>query len=521
MYVKEGKGNAMKELERVQRFLISAALILCTLVLGVLAVSHLFETSYLHAGRIPESVTMLRDNLPLNLILTAALITVLLALYHVCRKNKSGAVILCVGLAAAAAAAAFLVGARTTQIYDFQYVLEAAQLFAKGNYKPLGVDYFHIYSYQLGFCLPLEVLLRLFPALDINRFMQAVNVLLNLGSAVVMAVLCAELTQERRMGRMTLAMSLLFLPLLLFPVFVYGTVPMVFFSLCALLCFARYRHTRKIAYGLLWPLLIAAAYLLKPNAAVPMIAMVICAVLDVLRSRDWKILLFAALSVVFSVTALRLVILQYELRGGMRLTEDLSYLARLVMGLKDGGGAAGWYNSYTDKFLPLDVTAQMEHDMALADLKEVLAAFAADPGALFAFLREKLLSQWLEPTNGCLWYGNLNGQHGPLAGLAAPVYTQGSGLRAALEGYMNVFQQALYILSCAGVLRLLRRKADAGHLALPLILLGGVLYHLVFEAKSQYSYMYVLLLTPLAVQGLELLCEALGSLRRKMKRDAS
>ena len=135
--------------------------------------------------------------------------------------------------------------------------------------------------------------------------------------------------------------------------------------------------------------------------------------------------------------------MQYELRGGMRLTEDLSYLARLVMGLKDGGGAAGWYNSYTDKFLPLDVTAQMERDMALADLKEVLAAFADEPGSLFAFLREKLLSQWLEPTNGCLWYGNLNGQHGPLAGLAAPVYTQGSGLRAALEGYMNVFQQAL------------------------------------------------------------------------------
>ena len=510
MDVKEGEGNAVKGLERVQRFLISAALGLCTLVLGILAVSHLLETSYLHAGRTPESVTMLRDSLPLNLLLTAAMVAVLLVLYRACERKRSGAVMLCTGLAAAAAAA-FLVGARTTQIYDFQYVLEAAQLFAKGNYKPLGVDYFHIYSYQLGFCLPLEVLLRLFPSLDINRFMQAVNALLNLGSAAVMAALCAELTGKRRMGRMTLVMSLLFLPLFLFPVFVYGTVPMVFFSLCALFCFARYLRTRKTMYGLLWPVLMAAAYLLKPNAAVPMIAMVICAVLDVMRSRDWKILLFAALSAVLSVTVLRLVILQYELRGGMKLTEDLSYLARLVMGLKDGGGAAGWYNSYTDKFLPLDVTAQMERDMALADLKEVLAAFAAEPGSLFVFLREKLLSQWLEPTNGCLWYGNLNGQHGPLAGLAAPVYTQGSGLRAALEGYMNVFQQALYALSCAGVLHLLRRKADAGNLALPLILLGGVLYHLIFEAKSQYSYMYVLLLTPLAVQGLAALSDAIAA----------
>lgn len=508
----------MKGLERVQRFLISAALTLCALVLGVLAVSHLFETSYLHAGNIQESVTMLRDNLPLNLFLTAALIAALLALYRLCRAKRSGAVLLGVGLALAAAAGAFLVGARTTQIYDFQYVLEAAQLFARGNYKPLEVDYFHIYSYQLGFCLPMEVLLRLFPSLDINRFMQAVNVLMNFGSACLMALLCAELTDNARMGRMTLAMSLLFLPLFFFPVFVYGTVPMVSFVLAALWCFVRYLRVRKLRYGLLWPVLIAIAYLLKPNAAVPMIAIGICAALDAMRSRDWKLLLFAALSAVLSVTLLKLVIMQYELRGGMKLTEDLSYLARFVMGLKDGGGAAGWYNSYTDKFLPLDVTAQMERDMALADLREVLAAFAADPGLLFVFLREKLLSQWLEPTNGCLWYGNLNGQHGPLAGLAAPVYTQGSGLRAALEGYMNVFQQALYLLSCVGVLSLLRGKAKAVDLALPLILLGGVMYHLLFEAKSQYSFMCVLLLIPVAVQGLAAMDGAIAAMKKGRRR---
>ena len=312
-----------------------------------------------------------------------------------------------------------------------------------------------------------------------------------------------------------MALCLLFVPLFLFPVYVYGTIPMVFFSLCAMLCFARYLRTRKLVYGLLWPALIAAAYVLKPNAAVPLIAMAICAVLDMMVSRDWKLLLFAGLSAVLSVAAIRLIILQYELRGGMRLTEDLSYLARLVMGLRGGGGAAGWYNGYTDKFLPLDVTAEMEREMAMADLREVLAAFAADPGSLFAFLREKLLTQWLEPTNGCLWYGNLNGQHGVLKDLAAPVYAQGSGLRAALEGYMNVFQQALYWLSAAGIANLFRRKKGPASLVLPLILLGGVAYHLIFEAKSSYSYMYVLLLMPLAAQGLAAVGEWLNRAHQK------
>jgi len=243
----------------------------------------------------------------------------------------------------------------------------------------------------------------------------------------------------------------------------------------------------------------------------------ICAVLDVMESRDYKLLLFAALSAALSVAAIRLIILQYEIRGGMKLTEDLSYLARLVMGLKGGGGASGWYNGYTDKFLPLDVTAQMEREMAMADLREVLAAFAAEPGSLLVFLREKLLTQWLEPTNGCLWYGNLNGQHGALKALAAPVYAQGSGLRAALEGYMNVFQQALYLLSAAGAVDILRKKRGPASLVLPLVLLGGVAYHLIFEAKSSYSYMYVLLLLPLAAQGLCELESWLCVLYRRIK----
>ena len=511
-------GKIMTGALRVQRILISSVLLLCMLVLGALAFSHLFETSYLHAGALPESVMLVRDALLPNLAMTAGGIALLMALYRVLAKRRSGYVLAALCAMGAAGSAWFLFGANTAQIYDFQYVIEAAQLFARGNYKSLQVDYFHVYSYQLGFCLPMEILLRLIPSLNINRFMQVMNVVFSFASVGLMSVLAAEATGKGQIGRMTAAMSLLFLPLFFFPVFVYGTVPMVFFSLAAMLCFSRYLRTRRVGYGLLWPALMAIAYVLKPNAAVPMIAIGICAVLDALESRDYKILFFAGLSAALSMAAIRLAIMQYEIRGGVKLTEDMSALARLVMGLKDGGGAAGWYNSYTDKFLPLSVTAEMEREMAMADLREVVKAFAADPGSLACFLREKLLTQWLEPTNGCLWYGNLNDQHGPLAQLAAPVYGQDSALRRLLEGYMNVFQQGLYLLACVGMGKLLREKKNGGSLALALVFIGGVAYHLIFEAKSSYSYMYVLLLLPLAAQGLYVLEAWLSKAIKKIRK---
>ena len=46
-------------------------------------------------------------------------------------------------------------------------------------------------------------------------------------------------------------------------------------------------------------------------------------------------------------------------------------------------------------------------------------------------------------------------------------------------------------------------------LALPVTILGGALYHLLFEAKAQYAYPYMVYMLPLAAAGLCALAEKL------------
>ena len=53
----------------------------------------------------------------------------------------------------------------------------------------------------------------------------------------------------------------------------------------------------------------------------------------------------------------------------------------------------------------------------------------------------------------------------------------------------------------AGIIRL-RIKKDLLRCLLPLILLGGISYHLLFEAKSQYAMPYFVLMMPIAAYGL-------------------
>ncbi|MGN0776277.1 MAG: hypothetical protein ACI4MM_06325 [Candidatus Ventricola sp.] len=492
-----------KASERLQRILARAALLLALCLFAGVTAAGLFVTA--HLGRQSwshEVIVFSHDGLPANLALTALLLFAVFGLYRLLARF-SGVKLGGALLGAWTAGTLVLVfGADVKQMYDFAYVLEGAELFAAGNYKPLEIDYFNVYSYQLGICLPMEILLRLLPGLDLSLFMQGLNVFLSAGTAGVLAMLCRVIFSSGE-AKAALLLFVLFLPLALQCIFVYGTLPMLLLTALAMLCFALYLKRRKARFGLAFAACMAAAYMLKPNAAVPMIALTVCAVLDVLESRDIRLLGFALLGAAAAVVLQRLAIAQYELRAGVTLTKDVSMLSRLVMGLQEGGAQAGWHNRYIEQFFPFEVTAEQERAVASADLAARLSEMRADPGMALAFLRDKLLSQWLEPSYGAMWYGDLCEHTGALAEGTKAIFADGGAIRTALERYMGVCQKMMYALSCAGIISLLReKKASLTALTLVLCALGGCLYHMLFEAKAQYIYMYAVLMMPVSAHGL-------------------
>ncbi|MFR8976302.1 MAG: hypothetical protein ACLVJB_00055 [Christensenellales bacterium] len=364
----------------------------------------------------------------------------------------------------------------------------------------MSADYLNAYPYQLGICLPMEILLRLFPGLNLNLTMQLVNVAMALGAAAAMAALGRTIFEDSRISRACEAAGLLVWPALLFCQQVYGTIPMLFFVSLAMLCYAKYVKTRRRALGAAFACLLALAYAAKINAAVALIAVTICSVLDALENRKLEPLAYAALAIALSLLLLRAIIWQYERRSGVTLNSGIGALARLTMGMQEGGGAAGWFNRYTERFFPLEVTARQQHDIALADLKARLAEIAQNPAQTAAFFREKFCSQWMEPTMGMLWNGALSEHTGAFGETAARFFAKD---HTALETLLGAFQRALYAFSAAGIIGMLRdRKRSGLCLLLPLIFFGGALYHLLFEAKSQYAFPYAVLLLPMAAMGI-------------------
>ena len=60
--------------------------------------------------------------------------------------------------------------------------------------------------------------------------------------------------------------------------------------------------------------------------------------------------------------------------------------------------------------------------------------------------------------------------------------------------------------------------AGLAALALPVTILGGALYHLIFEAKAQYAYPYMVYMLPLAAIGLCRLEEGIKGLWKTKER---
>ena len=500
--------------EKAQNFCIQAVWTAVLCITGMFAVVGLFTESRL---RSPEAITHVAAS-PLLQLGTGILMILLIAgLSRILRRCKGLRIGLTIAWILGMMLFAYHVDIR--QMADFEVVCGAAQRFAAGSYSVLVEDYFHAYSYQLGTCLILEIVCRLLPGVPLELFMRVANAVMSGVTVLMMVQMSSAFSKDDHVKDVSSVLYLLNLAVPLYCVYVYGTIPMMFLGVCAFLCFVYYVRKRKLVFGLGWSLLIAVAYMIKPNAAVALIALVICAAVDVLVSRDRKMILFALLAVVLSMGLAKGAVMQYELRSGIKLRENVSMISRLTMGFQENEMGAGWYNSYTEQFFPAEVTPEMERETAWADFKVRASELAGDPGMAVWFLGRKAASQWLEPTYSTLHYGYRHSFFWPdfvQAPWVQAIYDQDGSMRLALEGIMKAWQQAMYMLAAVGLWCGWKKRKDAAWLILPLTVLGGFLYHMVFEAKSQYIYVYMIDLVPLAAMGL---CE-MESIIRKIARKA-
>ena len=487
-----------------------------------------FSTSYLSYS---EHTFFVRDSMLVN-VLAAAVFLALLALLHwkkdgisAClRRSRLGPYLTFDGLKRTillillAEGVFWVLATQFTPGADQSAVLRAAtQLRMKSSLLFSDGAYISKSPHQIGLVVFLYGMNALFGDQNIVVF-QLLN-------AVGLMVVYKELSEisgmfgmSRRGQLLVAASGLIFFPLTMYTSLIYGNILGEAFALAAIQRELLYFRDGKKRHALLSAVWIALSVMMKQNYMVFLIGMVLYAFLELLRRRQWRIGLFAVLitaACVIEPIAPRLLV---EWKTGYAMNQGMSSWSFIAMGLQDNGTrSAGWYNYYNDEsFFESGNNPEIQAEMAKEDIRQSLSDFASNPQKAVSFFARKTASQWNNPTFQCFWIvqsreSQIHESTWLRAFLSIPVST-------AITGWLNLLQ-FLILLGCLLHVLLSDRRLRDGTVLLEMLFVGGFLFHLMWEAKGQYTLSYFLLLLPCAVAGYQAVWRQMGE--SKAVRDAT
>ena len=491
----------------------TASVIVLVLVFALilyLTVSSLHETSFLSSDDPSgERIVYLDDNVFLSIIILTILLLAGYIFYRRCDpinpRVMESVLLLYVFLFGTAYVATTKL--RPPVYSDSFLVTYGAQRAALGDHAILLENYFYRFPFQLGYVLYSEIFfcvvniaLRGEPEGYAVLALQEMNLFWLLLQYHALIAVTGILFKDARIRKILMLLLFFCLQPLLTTPFLYGNVPAFACGTVAIWLFLLHIKKRRLKYGILCAAFLTLAVTLKLNLLIYCVAIGIVWLVMLLKRPSRRSLLCLALAAACVLTLPKLPQKLYEYRVGVQYGKGIPMIAWMAMGFSQGHAAPGWYREdYT--------VAAFEHnghdraataENAKSVLKDRLFVFRTDPALARSFFAEKLRSQWNEPSYGSIWINQVFPSYSE-KGLMYDLLC-GSGAKRTLD-VMNVYQQLVLFALLIALIRLGIKK-DLLRCLLPLVMLGGLLYHLLFEAKSQYALPYFVLILPIAAYGL-------------------
>lgn len=491
----------------------AVALIMLVFMCYLLPMSFFRTTDMSTGGGIGEIVHFEYDNFFLNIIMlliSICLFYLLWRFFETLSVKKLSLVMLGWVLAFGFL---FTASAKLSPSEDSFIVTYFARQASRGDYSNYQ-EYFRFFPYQFGFVLYEELFFRCFrlimpyaPEGFSGLALQGLNVVYTAFSYYAILQFVRLVFKSDSVCRLTIALFIICLPSLFFVTYMYGNVPSFACVCAALWSFASYMRHERWQQGLLCGVFLTLAVLLKLNSLIVVVAVAIVWLIRLVRKPRPASALLLALSLAMVLLCQDLPQRHYEKRIGIEFGDGIPMISWLAMGLHEGDSCSGWYDpSYTTTaYRYLEYDREATSDYAAQAISQRLERFGDDLMECQRFFGRKFLSQWNEPTYQGLWNNQLRGHYsepGLMYELLCSRYEKG------VKTFSNLYQQFVFFGFTLGLLRILRRR-DMLSALLPLTVLGGMLYHLLFEAKSQHSQGYFLLMIPVAAYGLVKLFEIL------------
>lgn len=400
---------------------------------------------------------------------------------------------------------------------DQHDVYFAAQSFVWGDYTQLKEGgYIFIYPNQKGLMLLESVVFAIFGNRTL-KIMMTLNALCLIGSLYVFRKI-ADLLCEKKNKWIPYASYFAiaaWIPLAFYVDFVYGNVIGFFLSSLGLWAGLLYVKTHSLWKVFAAAIAMSAAMQVKNNYLIAVLALGVILALDFLRNKRFKSLLaivICVLAIWAGDTGVSRVI---ESTSHTKLGDGIPMQGWIAMGLEENEALAhGWYNGFGySTFVESDYDAEFTKEAANEVIRERVKYMLSHPRYALYFYGRKNASQWNNPSFQCFWIYKHKLSDGDRMTWAYDVIGNNRGL----VQFLNILQ-SLVLGGTLLYLLLNWKEMQLMQLLLPICFLGGFFFHILWEAKSQYTMSYFPLLIPYMIMGIVAAVNCLKASKLQMKK---
>ena len=370
--------------------------------------------------------------------------------------------------------------------------------------------YLHLYPYQYGYICLIRLFLSLFKD-SAKTCLQIFQILMSGVANVFLFKITLTLNSEENENKITICFIMFsliwFVPYLLSP-YIYGFSLGLDLSIISLYYFIRYVKEKRLLYFTLFNMLIFLASLVKMNYAV----LIIGYALYLLFLQDERIVTRSINTFIVLITlfiSLNSHNVLFRMIDNTSVESLMPSKGRLVMtnpGLDNeefnfrSGSNPGFYNGYIH-YIPKEVNYDTDKIQTIidGDFNNLCNYILGNPIDSLRYYFYKITAMWDSYDYLVTTYMTGEYSQEDYSSLDVAIDEINSPLNIVEGQIINIATVLIFI---SAIYYILNNKTEKTYLIICIWFLGGFLYHLLFEAKPVYIYMYVTALIPLSTIGL-------------------
>lgn len=471
-----------------------------TLILFLfLSIASLFGSSVLDPNKYTqEHILFENDNVLFNILALILLFALLIVLNRLLKRVHLKTLSIILLGYVSLIGCVWVCAVKSVPVADSGTISGAAGAILSGSYSLLqkSDSYFRYFPFQLGFTFICEIFYTIFGH-DNYIAMGIVNVAFLDLAYLALISLSSLIFENKTVVRITILLLAACLQPISFCTFIYGNIIGLALSMWAVVFLTLYLKQRKKHMLIFAALLIAIAIAAKPNYYIVLAAMCIMLFIDCIKPFKLINIIAVMCAVVLSVGLGKAIIAGYEAKANVDLGSGVPQVLWAAMGMQESSMAPGWYNHYTIiTFKKSNYDGEIASNLAWVSIEDRVACFSANPEYALLFFSNKILSEWNEPSYESIWVSRAREHSSPVSETVTDIYNS-----SILMFFFNAFQLFIFAGFLIALITGIKRR-DNVFTVIPLIILGGFFYHLIFEAKSQYILVYFVMLIPYAANGL-------------------